>query len=34
MAAEQFRQLHAYLDSQIIGQSQLTLNMLLSLIHI
>ena len=32
MAAEQFRQLHAYLDSQIIGQSQLTLNMLIALL--
>jgi MoxR-like ATPase len=32
MAAEQFRQLHAYLDSQIIGQSKLTLNLLIALL--
>ncbi|QJR79866.1 MoxR family ATPase [Alteromonas pelagimontana] len=32
MAAEQFRQLHAYLDSQIIGQSQLTKSLLIALL--
>lgn len=32
MAAEQFQQLHAYLDSQIIGQHQLTRNLLIALL--
>lgn len=32
MAAEQFRQLHAYLDAQIIGQRQLTRNLLIALL--
>lgn len=32
MAAEQFRQLHTYLDSQIIGQHQLTTNLLIALL--
>lgn len=32
MAAEQFQQLHAYLDSQIIGQTQLTRSLLVALL--
>ena len=32
MAAEQFKQLHAYLDSQILGQSALTQNILIALL--
>lgn len=32
MAAEQFRQLHAYLDAQIIGQGQLTRSLLVALL--
>ncbi|RDV25204.1 MoxR family ATPase [Alteromonas aestuariivivens] len=32
MAAEQFRQLQAYLDTQIIGQNQLTRNLLIALL--
>ncbi|NMH59472.1 AAA family ATPase [Alteromonas ponticola] len=32
MAAEQFKQLHAYLDTQIIGQSQLTRSLLIALL--
>ncbi|MCW8107783.1 MoxR family ATPase [Alteromonas ponticola] len=32
MSAEQFKQLHAYLDTQIIGQSQLTRSLLIALL--
>lgn len=32
MAAKQFQQLHAYLDSQIIGQSELTRSLLIALL--
>ncbi|WP_218354584.1 AAA family ATPase [Alteromonas lipotrueiana] len=32
MAAEQFQQLHAYLDSQIIGQTQLTRSLLIAML--